>query len=105
MKVVMLLALSILVLALVAWAGLRVRPQPLPDFIGPAGAPEMLALPSDLAPAVARYYETLYGDALPVHTSVVFSGRGSMTIRGVTFSRPVPLHARRPDRLTATTSS
>lgn len=64
------------------WAGLRVQPAP---FAAPPRAPAAAAttpLPAGLPAPVERFYRLTYGDRVPVFTSAVISGRGTM--------RPVP---------------
>lgn len=41
-------------------------------------------LPQGPPAPVARFYQALYGDVVPAHQSAVTSGRGRMTIGGIT---------------------
>jgi hypothetical protein len=43
------------------------------------------ALPPGLPAPVQRFYRTLYGEQVPVVTTLVVSGRGTMRVQGVTF--------------------
>ncbi len=63
MKAALIVLLALALVALVAWAGLCVRPRPLPAFSGTAAdAPTAtLRLPGDLPAPVARFYGALYG--------------------------------------------
>lgn len=75
-----------LALVLVVWLGLQVRPRPFPPLELPVMAgPVDVALPAGLPAPVARFYERIYGDRLPVVTSAVISGRGRMRIAGINF--------------------
>lgn len=65
--------------------GLRVQPAPFPVFSAPAGAIERIPLPSGLPAPVERFYRQTYGDSIPVYHSAVMTGRGPMTLMGVTF--------------------
>lgn len=73
------------VLVLVAWLGLQVPPRPLsPVSDGEDPAGETVALPQDLPPPVARFYETVYGSEVPRIETAVISGRARLTIQGIT---------------------
>lgn len=77
---------GLVVLVGVGWFGLQTQPEPLPPPAGiGAGAVETVPLPTGLPAPVARFYETLYGDEVPVVDSAVISGRGTMRIAGTTF--------------------
>ena len=71
-----------------AWLGLRVPPAPFAAFSGappPAGGGSV-PIPADVPPPVLRYYRAVFADgAVPVVDSAVLSGRGRLTIRGLTF--------------------
>ena len=77
---------GLVALGLVGWVGFRVTPGPLPDVMLEAAAPvpATVALPEGLPPPVERFYRQLYGDELPVVTSAVISGRGTMRVNGLT---------------------
>jgi hypothetical protein len=69
----------------VTWIGLRIQPQPLPPVdLTPADV-ATTGLPDDLPAPVARFYQAVYGDAVPVVRTAVISGRGTMRISGITF--------------------
>lgn len=67
------------------WLGLQVEPAPLPDPPVTGGETTTVPLPTDLPEPVDRFYRTLYGEAVPVVTTAVISGRGTMRISGITF--------------------
>lgn len=81
-------AILVALLALV-WVGLRIQPRPLPAYPQPAGKLETVPLPDGLPAPVERFYQTLYGDEIPVVETAVLSGRGKMRPFG-----PVYLPAR-----------
>ncbi len=77
--------LGILVLiVLLIWLGLRIRPQAFPPFTQEMFTPESVPLPDDLPAPVERFYRALYGDSVPTIESAVISGRGTMRINGIT---------------------
>jgi hypothetical protein len=71
-------------LAGLAWAGLRIKPEPFSPVYG-AGEPEMMSLPEGLPGPVARHYRVMYGERVPVLRSGAVSGRGTMRLFGITF--------------------
>ena len=79
-----LISLVILVPVLLAW-GLRVQPQPFPAYPEATPALTAVALPDDLPDPVARYYETVMGENVPVVETAVVSGRGRLRVNGITF--------------------
>ncbi|MBS3940958.1 MAG: hypothetical protein KG028_08355 [Actinobacteria bacterium] len=79
------IAAGLVVVVGVGWLGLQPQPDPLPPPTFSAGAVETVPLPDGLPTPVARFYEVLYGDEIPVVDSAVISGRGTMRIAGITF--------------------
>ncbi len=79
-----LLSLVMLVPLLLVW-GLRLQPQPFAAFPQPAQPLTAVPLPTDLPAPVARYYQTIMGDELPVVETAVITGRGTARFMGVTF--------------------
>lgn len=69
--------------AALLWAGLRIQPRPLPAAGVEAGDAERIALPAGLPAPVERFYRVLYGDSVPVVSSAVVTGRGTMRLGGV----------------------
>jgi hypothetical protein len=65
--------------------GLRITPRPLPEPEVSPGSVDSVAIPDGLPDPVDRFYRTLYGDEVPVVTSAVISGRGTMRVNGITF--------------------
>lgn len=88
MKVLLIVALSLVTLVLLLGFGLQVRPRPFPVPATGDGPSGTVALPGDLPPPVDRFYRILYGDAsatrVPTIASAVVSGRARMRIGPVT---------------------
>src|SRR5690349_391474 len=60
------------------WAGLQIQPAPFAAVQPPPTPPETIPLPTGLPPPVERFYRQVYGEQVPLITSAVISGRGSM---------------------------
>ncbi len=75
----------VLLVPLLLVMGLRVDPQPFPAY--PAQTPTLstVPLPTDLPAPVARYYQTVFGDEVPVVETAVINARGSLRFAGITF--------------------
>jgi hypothetical protein len=65
-------------LVLVGWLGLQVQPAPFADFPQQSPALETVPIPAGLPAPVERFYRTVYGEAVPVITSAVISGRADV---------------------------
>lgn len=63
--------------------GLRMQPKPFPPFSGAVRAVETRAMPENLPAPLERYLRLIYGDEIPVYTSAVMSGRGTLRFMGV----------------------
>lgn len=80
------MALGVVVgVPLLLWVGLHVPPASFPAFPEAGEVPEVIPLPADLPEPAARFYETVYGDDVPVITSAVISGRARLRVAGITF--------------------
>jgi hypothetical protein len=84
-KIVLIVFGSIVALAVAGWLGLQVHPKPFPAYPEQTPALETVELPADLPAPVARYYETIMGDQVPVIESAVISGRGKLRVFGLRF--------------------
>jgi len=78
MRIALILMAVLAALVLIGWAGLQIQPQPFTRYPGPSAAPETVALPDGLPAPVERFYRIVYGDRIPVITSVIISGRATM---------------------------
>jgi hypothetical protein len=85
MKILPVLAGVPIALVVLVWLGLRIKPAPFPAFPQQAGEVETVPLPKDLPAPVERFYRQVYGDNVPVITSLVVSGRAKMRIMGMPF--------------------
>ena len=85
MKIILGILITLVVLAVVGWLGLKVSPKPFDPY--PAQTPELetIPLPDDLPAPVERFYRAIYGDRIPVIESAVISGRAPMRVSGITF--------------------
>lgn len=85
MKVIWIVLGMIFGLGLAIWAGLRIKPSPLPPFDEMLSEPEEVPLPAGLPEPVDRFYRKIYGDTVPVIDSAVLTGRARMRINGIWF--------------------
>jgi hypothetical protein len=68
------------------WAGLQIQPAPFPAVSPPPAPPETIPLPTGLPLPVERFYRATYGEQVPLITSAVISGRGTMRpFAGISF--------------------
>lgn len=77
-------------LLLLGWLGLRVQPAPFPSFPETTARLGTIPLPQGLPAPVERFYRNLYGDQIPVLTSLVVTGRATI--------QPIPGGPRFPAR-------
>lgn len=89
MKIILIVVAIIALLAVLLWIGVKVQPKPFPVYPQPGGQVNTVPLPDGLPKPVDRYYRLIYGDRIPVITSVVVTGRASMRPFG-----PITLPAR-----------
>ncbi|MBN1310612.1 MAG: hypothetical protein JXB30_04265 [Anaerolineae bacterium] len=85
MKIIIGILVVLIVLSVVAYLGLQIQPRPFDAY--PAQAPklETVPLPDNLPAPVERFYQTLYGDEIPVIESAVITGRARLRVFGITF--------------------
>ena len=68
------------------WLGLHVQPPPFPAIPPRSAALDTIPLPTGLPAPVERFYRQTYGERIPVITTAVISGRGTMRpFGGITF--------------------
>jgi hypothetical protein len=84
-RIVLFLTSGSVLLFLGAWLGLKIQPAPFPTVTQQPPPVEMMPLPQDLPAPVARFYRQQYGESVPVIHTAILSGRGSMSLFGVTF--------------------
>ena len=85
MKILLTFVGAFVVLVLLGWLGLRIKPAPLPAFPQQTGELRTVPLPKDLPAPVERFYHQLYGENVPIVDSFVVTGRAKMRIMGITF--------------------
>ncbi len=86
MKTCYVLLAVMLGLFLLIWLGLRIKPRPFPSYSDHnRTTPAVLPMSADLPVPVARFYEVIYGDSLPLINSFIISGRGRLRFNGITF--------------------
>jgi hypothetical protein len=73
-----------ILLALGLVFSLRTQPEPFVAYRAAAAPVTILPLPKGLPAPVERYYRAIHGDGVPVYTSAVMSGRGTIRFMGVT---------------------
>ena len=85
MKIAITLFCIFVVLAILAWLGLKVQPKSFPPFSETNNVVDTIPMPVGLPAPVDRFYQEVYGDDIPVIKSAVISGRAQMRINGITF--------------------
>ena len=85
MKLIIILVCTIVVLILLAWFGLQIKPNPFPSFPQQTSELKTIPLPEGLPAPVERFYRQIYGDNVPVIESAVISGLAKMRVGGITF--------------------
>jgi hypothetical protein len=74
-KILLILFSSLLALVGIAFVGLQVKPASFPAFASPQAKLETIPLPAGLPVPVARFYQKIYGERIPIIQSAVISGR------------------------------
>lgn len=77
------ISLAAMIPLLLVWGG-RVQPQPFATYSETTQLQTTVALPADLPDPVARYYQTIFRDEIPVLDSAVITARGTTRFAGVT---------------------
>jgi hypothetical protein len=72
----------VIALAALGWLGLQIQPRPFPQFAQRTSELKTVPLPQGLPAPVERYYRLVYGENVPVITSVVLTGRAKMRPAG-----------------------
>lgn len=74
-----------MVLALLGWLGLQIKPRSFSGLPVRSLDSKTIPLPKGLPVPVERFYRAVYGQNVPVIGSAVITGRGRLRIKGVTF--------------------
>lgn len=70
---------GVVALIFLGWLGLQVQPAPFPAYpAASASHIETAPIPAGLPAPVDRFYRKVYGDAVPVYTSAVLTGRATI---------------------------
>jgi hypothetical protein len=85
MQIVLIIVAVLVLLALIVWIGLNIKPALFPPYTAESLAYVMQPLPDDLPEPVQRFCQTILGDEIPVITSAVISGRGTLRFNGIAF--------------------
>lgn len=83
MKILVIIAAILLIVILLGWLGLQIKPRPfLPH---PEKTPESktMPLPSGLPAPVERFYRIVYGENIPLIETAVMKGRATISPFGV----------------------
>lgn len=72
------LAIVVLVICAIGWLGIQIQPKLFPRSSQEESPLITVPLPSGLPEPVERFYNTVYGDKIPVIETVVISGRGKL---------------------------
>ncbi|MBI5955309.1 MAG: hypothetical protein HY865_26940 [Chloroflexi bacterium] len=83
MKITLIIVSIILVLLLLGWIGLHVKPQPFAMPVLPQAEQETVPIPDGLPAPVERFYRTVYGAQMPLIDTVVLTGRGRIRPFGI----------------------
>ncbi|MCB8978995.1 MAG: hypothetical protein H6657_16400 [Ardenticatenaceae bacterium] len=75
----------VLLVPLLVVVGLRQQPRPFPTYPQISQPLNRVAFPADLPAPVARYFEKVLGDAVPVVETAVVTGHGQLRFNGITF--------------------
>jgi hypothetical protein len=65
-KYIIVLIGALVAILAVGWLGLQVKPKPFPAYPERTPVLKTVELPTDLPAPVARYYETIIGDQIPI---------------------------------------
>ena len=85
MKILLTAFGALVILVLLGWVGLRIKPRSLPAFPQQSEERGVIPLPEGLPAPVERFYRQVYGETMPVIDSFVLTGRAKMRIMGITF--------------------
>jgi hypothetical protein len=75
MKVLLIIAAILIIIFLLGWLGLKIKPAPFSPYSEKAPTLRTIPLPAGLPAPVERFYKTVYGDEIPVIESAVIKGR------------------------------
>ena len=85
MEIIIILVCVVVILFLLGWLGLHIKPTPFPPFSQQSSELKTVPLPSDLPAPVKCFYLQIYGENVPVFQSAVITGRAKLRIGPITF--------------------
>ena len=83
MKILYILAAILATLIMLGWIGLNVQPKSFSMPTLQKTDPKTVPPPSGLPAPVERFYQTVYGDQIPVIETAMFIGRGRIRPFGI----------------------
>ena len=83
MKIVLIITAILIVVILLGWLGLQIKPAPFSPYPEKTTALRTIPLPAGLPAPVERFYQTVYGEQIPVVESAVIKGRAFIAPFGV----------------------
>ena len=83
MKLFLIIAAILIVITLLGWLGLQIKPTPFSPYPEKTPALKTIPIPVGLPAPVERYYKTVYGDEIPVIESAVMKGRAHIAPFGI----------------------
>lgn len=76
----------VILVVLAVVLGLRVKPAPFPAYAGQTPPLEQVPVPDDLPAPVARFYQVISGETVPVIDSAVITGTVRLRFQGIGFN-------------------
>ncbi len=83
MRPVLIIFSIIVILLILAWLGLQIKPKPFTSGKHLQAETKFVPFPDGLPAPVERYFRTVYGDQIPVIETVVIRGRGRIRPFGI----------------------
>lgn len=83
MKLLLIITSILILVVLLGWIGLQIKPRPFSPYPGKTGEVKTVPLPTGLPAPVERFYKTVYGEEIPVIETAVMKGRASIAPFGI----------------------
>ncbi|HSL43464.1 MAG TPA: DUF6544 family protein [Anaerolineales bacterium] len=83
MKLLIIIASILVLVFLLGWIGLQIRPRPFSPYPEQTGEIKTIPLAAGLPAPVERFYKTVYGEEIPVIDSAVMKGHAFIAPFGV----------------------
>ena len=78
MNIVFGILITLVILVVIVWIGLKVKPKPFTHYSAEKLKLTTITLPDDLPDPVARFYHVVFGEKIPIIESAVISGQAKM---------------------------